>query len=64
MKQKSILDGHGVYKGKMDIGEGIRLFIYDNQGKMMGYYNTQHDKTYNNKGVLIGYGDQRQSLLD
>ena len=62
MKQP-ILNQSGKVKGfTNDIGN--RVIIEDEQGKLLGFYEKNHDRTYNRSGAIMGKGNQIMILLE
>lgn len=42
---------------------GNRIEIHDIQGKMLGWYDKNNDRTFNKSGANIGRGNQLMVLL-
>jgi len=64
MSQKTVINGKGQVRCRLDEGGNSLLFIYNRQGQPLGYYQQVNDKTYSISGQYIGPGDQRMVLAD
>jgi hypothetical protein len=64
MSQRIIYSGTGKVRGHIEEGSNTQLYIYSRQGKMLGYYNKNMDRTFDQRGRYVGPGDQRMTLLE
>ena len=64
MSQRIIYSGTGKVRGHIEEGNNNQLFIYSRQGKMLGFYNKNLDRTFSGTGQYIGPGDQRMVLME
>lgn len=61
-EMKIIQDGKGRFIGQV-IQNGNLTHIRDGQGRPKGHYVKTADKTYDERGRLIGHGDQLLRML-
>jgi len=59
MKKKTILDGKGHV-----VGYETNDLMLDRHGKIVARYNKSSDRTLDERGRVIGVGDQRLRKLD
>lgn len=59
---KTIKDGQGRFIGQV-IENGNLVYVRDGQGRHKGHYVKSAAKTYDERGHLIGHGDQLLRML-
>ena len=64
MSQRVVINGKGQVRCRLDEGSNSMLWIYNRQGRALGYYHQVNDKTYAVGGKYIGPGDQRMILAE